>query len=133
MHLLKNIFSNLISNQQKCLHDKITPRSIAKFCPDCGKEIIIFWYIIRCECCSIKRQGVLSLDSVIPAEKYCSKCGTDDYKVERKEKSEFYDLHFAVLKKEEINPVKHSPSRVQVWVECENIWPMPPKLIPTLD
>ena len=131
--MLKNIFSDLIFNQQKCSHDKITPSSIAKFCPDCGKEIAIFWHIIRCERCSTKRQAVLSHDSVIPAEKYCSKCGTGDYKIERKEKSEFYDLHFAALKKEEIKQTKHSPPRVQVWVECENIWSVLPKLISVME
>jgi hypothetical protein len=132
-NLLLN-FLSFFSRRTKCQHDKITPHSIWNYCPDCGKEISIRWFILRCNSCSAKRESKLYLNTLLPVDKHCSKCGCSDYYVERKEKVEFFDLNFAVMAKEEINDNYKSGRITQIWVESENCWQefVLPKLIPLL-
>jgi len=104
----------------KCRHDKVLPGSIETFCPDCGKEIIIYWYITRCGCCYTKRLAVLSADNVIPVYKYCTKCGSSQFFVEKKEKLNFYDIDYAILIREEIGKRSDFDFKTQIWIEGDN-------------
>lgn len=117
---------------EKCTHPKITPQNKLQFCPDCGKPVILFWKIVRCDICNTKRSGLFSLDSLVPTEKYCSKCGSDGYYVETKEKLPFYEIDYAVLVKEELD-LPESYNKTQIWIDLENRWNyVQPKLLPFL-
>ncbi|EKE03999.1 MAG: hypothetical protein ACD_20C00121G0003 [uncultured bacterium] len=123
-------FNFELSQKPKCRHEKITPTSIGKFCPDCGKEVFISWVILRCKGCSSRRQASPQFETIIPIEKFCSKCGERNYSIEKKSKLEFYEINYAVLIKEEFND-ELIDNKTQVWIE-ENSWSnfIQPKLIP---
>lgn len=125
-------FLTFFFRKSKCQHDKITPQTIWNYCPDCGKEISIKWFILRCNSCSSKRSSRLYLNALAPVEKYCSKCGCSEYYIEKKEKLDFFDLNYAVMTKEEIDNLSKSCGITQIWVEHENCWRefIPPKMIP---
>lgn len=102
---------------KKCTHEKVTPQSISPFCPDCGEEIALYWETARCACCSAKRSTVLSLNKAVPFDKFCTKCGTARYYIERKEHLDFFELRFATLVKETIRTDFYT--KTQIWVENE--------------
>lgn len=110
------------------------PHSLGSFCPDCGKEIDFSWYILRCKCCLSKKKAHLIYDFAVPTEKFCSKCGTAGYFIEKKQKIDINDIHYAILIKEELSNSVYRKRRTQIWVEAENVWSnlIQPKLIPSL-
>ena len=116
---MKNFKLRYLFKKSKCNHDKINPHSTGRFCPDCGKEIKIFWYIVRCDNCSTKREAYISFNTIAPVNKFCSKCGCEHYYVEKCEKLPFYDYDFAIYDKEIVEEVD-KPEKVQVWVEEDN-------------
>lgn len=87
------------------------------YCPDCGAFVITSWYLVRCSCCNIKRDGVLKLDEVLPKHKYCSNCGEKAYYVEKVNKIQFYELGFAVAKREVITEFYKRIAKNQAWAE----------------
>jgi hypothetical protein len=66
-------------------------------------------------------------------EKYCSKCGSKEYFLEKRDKLEFYELKYALLVKQERENTGISNKKTQVWVD-EQQWAnfIPLKLIPSL-
>ena len=130
--MILNYFS-FLSKKTKCQHEKITPLSTCKYCPDCGKEISINWFILRCNSCSSKRESMLYFNTLVPAHKHCSKCGCSGFYIEKKEHLDFFDLNFAVMTKEEVKSIANN-RRTQIWIEQDNCWQefILPKLIPLL-
>lgn len=130
-NLIWKIFSRFLFRKSKCIHPQITPASIGSFCPDCGKIILMSWMILRCNHCSTKRHAKISSHFIAPTEKYCSKCGSGKYIIEKKYKIEFYDLDYAILLKEEVTEDSLADDKTQVWIEYENTWTnyIKPKLI----
>ncbi len=116
-----------------CDHKSFDPIGINQFCPDCGKEIQVTFKIVRCGCCSTKKSAKLIYNSIIPDQKYCSKCGSNDYYVEKKERIEFFELNYAIILKEIVEISCFEDFRTQIWVENENNWSnlIKPKLIPS--
>lgn len=131
--MIKEVCYSLFQKKQICAHEKITPDSIGNFCPDCGQEIILSWYILRCKCCSAKRQSNLIINSILPTEKFCSKCGSKEFVIEKQDKLNFYDYNYAVLIKEETAKISLK-SKIQIWIENENSSAnyLKPKLITVL-
>jgi len=129
--LLKRFYYEFFPKQPKCRHERVSPIGLGKFCPDCGKEIFISWIILRCKCCSTKRQSIPRFDTFLPVEKYCSKCGSRKYYVEKKTKLEFYEFNYATLIREEFENPTDQNNKTQIWIE-ENNWSsiISPKLIP---
>ncbi|MDD3013077.1 MAG: hypothetical protein PHC34_05180 [Candidatus Gastranaerophilales bacterium] len=115
-------FLSFFTKRQKCRHEKITPQSIWNYCPDCGKEISIKWFILRCNSCASKRGSMLYLNTLVPTDKHCSKCGSPEFYIEKKEKLDFFDMNYAVMTKEEIDNISKSGSVTQIWIEGENCW-----------
>ncbi len=116
-----------------CTHTSFDPVGINQFCPDCGKEIRVAFKIVRCSCCSTRKSAKLIFKRIIPDEKYCSKCGSNDYYVEKKERIEFFDLRYAIILKEIVENSSIEDFRTQIWIENENNWSniIKPKLIPS--
>jgi len=77
---------------------------------------------------------MLYLNSLVPVDKHCSKCGSSDFYIEKKEKLDFFDLNYAVMTKEEINVISKSSKIIQIWIEHEKCWQdfNPTKFIPLL-
>lgn len=106
--------------RHKCQHDKITPDNYSRFCPDCGEEIDISWYVARCSHCGAKRKSNLYLNSVVPADAHCSRCGSKSFYVEKRVNPEFFDLQYCVLVKEVVSNNSQFIKQVQVWVDNED-------------
>lgn len=118
----------------KCSHENMPVDGSSKYCPDCGKEIEISWYVLRCGHCSARRNAKTLFDSFEPVEKYCSKCGAKGHYLEKKEKLEFFDMNYAFMRKEQVYRKAHCVKNVQVWVDGEKDWGRQTeiKLIPSL-
>ena len=132
---MNNFYLRFFFKRKKCLHEKVTPDKTNRFCPDCGKEILLYWQIVRCGNCHTKRNAISVLDLISPVEKYCSKCGTKEYFIEEKEKINFYDLNYAVLIKEEIkDKMSYRKTITQIWIDKESEMDnfVQPKLIPLI-
>lgn len=131
---LIKIILHYLFNSRKCMHDRITPSNIERFCPDCGKEINISWHIVRCSHCNNKRESFIKLGRTLPTERYCSKCGESHFYVEVKYRVDFFDFRYSTLVKEEIGNHGFRDDQLQVWIDNnqpnKNIYNQ--KLIPTL-
>jgi len=77
---------------------------------------------------------MLYLNTLVPTDKHCAKCGCSDFYIEKKEKLDFFDLNFAVMSKEEVENIAKGRRKTQIWIEQENCWQelILPKLIPLL-
>ncbi len=110
---------SFLTNKPKCSHDRVYPLASGSFCPDCGYQIKIFWQILRCDCCSSKRKAFFSRSRLIPVEKFCTKCGSSEFYIEKKEKVQFFDYEYAVILKEEVKE-KNFKDTIQIWIEEES-------------
>jgi len=106
-------------NKSECSHPDITPENSGKYCPNCGKRVIIEWYLIRCSCCNTKRYGALVNGSIVPYDKFCFNCGESEYYTEKLSKVSFYDIDYAVIIKKVDNTTQSFIEKTQIWVEAE--------------
>lgn len=132
--MIDYILYKVLNLKPKCLHENVHPDSTGCFCPDCGKEIKIFWHILKCENCSSKRNAILRFNSIIPADNFCAKCGAKAYYVEKQEKLQFYDISYAIISREEIPEELKNINVKQIWIESESVHNehFAPKLIPRI-
>ena len=105
-------------NISRCTHPNVETSRNLSYCPDCGKLIRTNWYIIRCACCGKKRIGILRGGKVIPIAHYCTNCGTQEYDIEKITNLNYFDMNFAIAKKEEEKITPH-PEVTQSW--CEDV------------
>ena len=106
---------NLFKIQQECSHNRITPDMEAGYCPECGEFIENHWYITRCACCGIKQKTIILKNKISPASKFCKNCGHNEFSVQKLNKINFVDIHYAIVIKQIIKDKK--PYFVQSWVE----------------
>ena len=103
-----------------CNHPNVETNKVLSYCPDCGKLIHINWYVIKCRCCGKKRIGILRGNKVVPLARFCTNCGTEDYIVEKIENLNYFNMNYAIAKKEEENiPYQHSYT--ETWVDEKDI------------
>ena len=110
------MFSKFFKIKTVCQHIRVNAIDEEAYCPDCGKLVQNKWFIVRCNCCNIKRQAHLKYDDILPDEKFCHNCGSEKYYIQELEKLNYTDIRYAVLKK----TVKHKPKDItynQLWVE----------------
>lgn len=116
-------FKYLTSKEkQKCKHLKVNPfKEIDNYCPDCGKQVAVEWFFIRCSDCSTKREGYHMFSQFIPKAEFCKRCGSNHYRIETREEVNFFELSFASFKMREIERSVKKPvirqSRTKVWME----------------
>ena len=58
-------------------------------------------------------------DKILPQERFCTNCGSQEYFVEKLDKINFIDINFAVLKKTEVNKAQEN-FVTQCWQEKTN-------------
>jgi len=109
------MFADLFKKRIECPHEKITPDMNAGYCPDCGRYIENQWFMTRCSCCGIKQKTVLLKGSISKATKYCKNCGSRAFAVEKLNKINFVDIHYAVLIKQIFE--NYHTYFIQSWVE----------------
>ena len=114
--MLKDLFK--IFNFKICTHPNVETSRSLSYCPDCGKLIRTNWYVIRCNCCGKKRIGFLKGGKILPVAKYCTNCGEHNYEIEKINNLNYFDISFAVAKKEEEN-VPQTQELTQTW--CEEV------------
>ena len=103
-----------------CTHPNVETNKVLSYCPDCGKLIHINWYIIKCKCCGKKRVGILRGNKVIPLARFCTNCGTEEYIVEKIENLNYFNMNYAIAKKEEeITRLEHNYT--ETWVDESEI------------
>ena len=115
--------TNLFNLKKKCLHEKISPDLDFGYCPDCGELIRNDWFITRCSCCGVKLRTIIKNGEIKPQSQYCSNCGSQEYSVEKVDKINFIDIHYAVLQKNEVKDVERRVSTTQCWQEKNNVQP----------
>ena len=118
--------TNLFKLTHKCRHDHINPQQEIGYCPDCGQLIQNDWYITRCACCGVKLCAKLKNDEVVPMHKFCTNCGSMEYRVEKLDKINFIDINFAVLVKNVVEENSKFCSSTSCWQEKTIL---PPKLL----
>ena len=60
--------------------------------------------------------GIIRGNRIIPVAKYCSNCGTKEHHIEQIKNINFFDIYFAIAKKEEEQATSH-PELTQTWTE----------------
>jgi len=58
------------------------------------------WIILRCNRCKTKSIPIVSNGKVLPANKYCRYCGSDEYYIEKKQNIERIDTIYALFSKD---------------------------------
>ena len=106
----------ILNIRTKCEHKKLSILSTQAYCPDCGELVESCWYVCRCACCGIKRNGVLKFGKIVPEEKYCTNCGTNQFILEKYDKLDFSNVQYAILKREIVPTAKINFSTVQTWI-----------------
>ena len=114
---MKNILLKLVKNHFKCIHKHALLYSDTGYCPDCGQYLVKNYYIVRCSRCDIKREAHLVWGEIEPKEKFCSNCGSSEYYIEKLDKVNFVDAHFAIYLKEIANDIMNLHPETTVWVE----------------
>ncbi len=114
------LITEFLKSLKGCRHEKVNINFNGAYCPDCGRYVIVKWYLIRCSCCGVKRVAYLDFnDNIKAVEHYCPNCGSTKTYIEEIEKINFVDINFAVHKKETIKQdVIYSTT--QVWSESED-------------
>lgn len=119
--MIREFFKSL----QGCRHPKIPVTVKRSYCPDCGKLVVVKWYIVRCACCNVKRAAVVDFcDNVKPENAFCPNCGAKEFHVEELENINFVDIRFAVHKKEEVEQDDLHRNSAQFWQDkspCKNL------------
>lgn len=114
---MKNILFKLLKNQCKCNHKNALLYQESGYCPDCGEYLVKNYYLLRCAKCDIKREAKLIWGEIVPKDKFCSNCGSDEYYIEKIDKVNFVDAYYAIYLKEIANKMQNLHPEVQVWVE----------------
>lgn len=124
---MKNLFLYLISivnNAKKCPHTHALINSDEGYCPDCGVYLKKYYYVLRCKCCSHKREATRAVlgkyDEIVPVSKFCPVCGGEEFYIERYEKLNLVDINYAIEVKEVYNINNCTVSSTKVWVETPN-------------
>jgi len=99
-----------------CTHSHVETNKAFSYCPDCGKLIHINWYVIRCACCGKKRIGIIKYGRPVPVAHFCTNCGSEEYEIEKIDNLNYFNMNYAVAKKEEedIYPTKEV---TETWVD----------------
>ncbi len=123
---MKNLFLYLISiinSAKKCSHTRALLNSDEGYCPDCGVYLKKYYYVLRCKCCSHKREAARAVfgkcDEIVPVSKFCPVCGGEEFYIERYEKLNITDICYAIEVKEIYNN-ECIISSTKVWVETED-------------
>ena len=119
-------------NKNKCAHVNISAFESGKYCPDCGRQIVIKWYLLRCKCCNSKRAAFLHNRKIISTEKHCVNCGEHSYYLEEILKPNYFDVNYAVAMKEIADSRNKSLINTQVWIDGEEDC-LPRRMIPQLN
>ena len=114
---MKNILLKLIKNQCKCSHKHALLYQNEGYCPDCGQFLIKNYYLLRCARCDIKREAKLIWGEIVPKDKFCSNCGSEEYYIEKIDTVNFVDAHYAIYLKEIADKMHDIHPETQIWVE----------------
>lgn len=105
-----------ILNFNRCTHPNVETATTLSYCPDCGKLIRINWYVVKCSCCGKKRIGIIRGNEIIPIAKFCTNCGTSEYEIEKIDSFNYFNMNYAIAKKEEENIIE-KPEITESWVD----------------
>lgn len=124
---MKNLIFYLISivnNAKKCRHTRALLNSNEGYCPDCGVYLKKYYYVLRCSCCSHKREASRAVlgkyDKITPVSKFCPICGGEEFYIEKYEKLNITDVNYAIEVKEilpQTAQANYTVSSTKVWVE----------------
>lgn len=111
------MLKRLVKEIFKCRHkNALLSGGNEGYCPDCGKYVKKAYYIIRCDCCGIKRSAKKSFDEIAPTEKFCTNCGSKEYIVEKYERLNLVDINYAIETKETVEE-KGPINELEIWVD----------------
>ncbi len=102
----------------KCSHKNALLHSNDGYCPDCGKYIKKAYFVVRCKRCDIKRLSKKSFDKIVPIEKYCANCGSNEYVIEKYDRLNLVDINYAIEVKETIEEFEPQ-NDLEIWIDEE--------------
>lgn len=105
--------------QKKCTHEHALIDANEGYCPDCGKYLKKYFYIVRCKHCEIKREAKMKNGLILPSTNFCPNCGGNEFYIERLEKINITDVRYVICKKEVLEEV--CLDITQVWAEREDL------------
>ncbi len=121
---MKNVFLYLISiikNAKNCRHTRALMNTNEGYCPDCGQYLKKYYYVLRCSCCSHKREASRAVfgshDEILPLSNFCPVCGGSEFYIEKYEKLNLVDINYAIEVKEIYDITKCNMSKTSIWVE----------------
>lgn len=125
---MKNLLFYIISflnNRKKCHHTHALLNSNEGYCPDCGIYLKKYYYVLRCRCCTHKRESARAalgtVKEIIPISRFCPVCGGEEFYIEKYEKLNLVDINYAIEVKEEFDilntPDNFETPSTTVWVE----------------
>ena len=114
---MKNILISFLTKQNKCSHKNALLHSDSGYCPDCGQYLIKNYYLVRCSRCEIKREAKICWGEIVPMEKFCANCGSQEYYIEKIDSVNFIDAKYAIYLKEIANEMQNLHPETQIWVD----------------
>lgn len=133
------MFKKFLKEIFKCRHKTAILTSDEGYCPECGKYLKKVYYIVRCDCCGIKRTAKRKFNEISPVGKYCTNCGESSYKIEKCDKLNIVDVNYAIEVKEEVEN-NSAVNELEIWIEDGNcgqnnnyILPAQPLLLPKMN
>lgn len=117
---MKNILISILKNRHKCTHKNALLHTNSGYCPDCGQYLIKNYYIVRCSRCDIKREAKIFWGEIVPANKFCSNCGSDEFYIEKIDDVNFVDAKYAIYIKEIANELQILHPEAQIWVSDDD-------------
>ncbi len=118
---MNNILIKLIKRQCKCNHKNALLYQDSGYCPDCGEYLVKNYYLVRCARCDVKREAKLMWGEIVPKDKFCSNCGSQEYYIEKLDKVCFIDAQYAIYLKEIADKMVDLHPETQVWAENGDI------------
>ncbi len=109
------LFNYLFSKKQDCSHSKVPLDVDCAYCPDCGELVETRWFVLRCDCCGSKIPATIRNGKIVPVNKHCTNCGSDNFSIEELEKVNFINVSYAVAIKQVVQP--EDLKFTQSWVE----------------
>jgi len=125
---MKNLLLYLVDivfNCKKCRHTRALLNTNEGYCEDCGVYLKKYYYVLRCSCCSHKREAARAAfgkkEEIVPVSKFCPVCGGKDFIIEKYEKLNLVDINYAIEIKEAFHEDCDHTSHTTVWVEMPDI------------
>jgi len=119
---------NILAKISKFLGVDCTHKSVRddrfKFCPDCGKKVVVKQVCIKCmECGRLRKAVKPDYKNILPAKKFCTFCGsskwTYEYYYDANIPEKLREISVKQVTEDKENPFiyNHADNYTDIWIE----------------